>query len=646
VIAQESIERVKSEASLLEVAGETIQLRRAGQYYSGLCPFHSEKSPSFFVRESSNTYTCYGCGASGNVISFTMATRAMTFPDAVEYLASRFKIPLKYDKGKKASGPSIDREKLFAIFRTAHLFFRKSLAQVKGGSGEFRTVGAYLKKRGLTSDAINTYGVGYAPNQRGLLIDVMKKAGFDEESAVLTGLVRRSASGELYELFRGRLVFPIFVDSKRIAAFGGRIVPGVNEKSFEEQAPKYLNSPESPIYQKSKTVYGLPQAMEGARASGELYVVEGYMDVVGLWMAGVRNVVACCGTAMTEQHVKRFSGLVNRVHLLFDGDAAGQGAAAKAFVTTRNAQVDIDVCFLPEDQDPDDFSRAHGADTSEALKSLPKGELIDVYIDGLLTRYGCSPTERPGPHLLGRMCDDVAKALAGIEKEVVLVSLTSRAGRRLGVDTAQLERLVKAEREKKGSAVNMGETEKSDVSHNTAPASPVSRRTEEAGDVPPESTDVSSLPRLDRELLCAVMVLKQEVLPDLVKRPVMADGLKPVTVAFITQLAQTLSEAGDDEVKQRESVKRLLTRFGPQWVALWKEAYVRVERQVNMRDSYSECLMSYERARLGKEIRALQDELPNVRDEGEQLALIHNLTKLQTQLQGLGRGVDLPASNS
>jgi DNA primase len=167
VISQESIERVKREASIVEVVSETVKLRRSGVNYSGLCPFHSERSPSFFVREQSNSYHCFGCGASGNVISFTMATKAMSFPDSIEFLASRFGIELKYESGRSA-GPKVDREKLFALCQTAQNFFRHSLMRVKGGQGEFQRVGEYLRKRGLTADAINTFGIGYCPNQKGV----------------------------------------------------------------------------------------------------------------------------------------------------------------------------------------------------------------------------------------------------------------------------------------------------------------------------------------------------------------------------------------------------------------------------------------------------------------------------------------------
>ena len=438
----------------------------------------------------------------------------MTFPDAVEYLASRSGIELKYENTKRA-GPSIDREKLFDVCRVAHLFFRKSLLEVKNGQGEFKKVGDYLKKRGLTADAINEFGIGYSPNQRGVLIDVLKQNGVNEETMLQSGLVRRSAGGDLYELFRGRLLFPIFVDSKRIAGFGGRIVPGVMEPSYEDQSPKYVNSPETPIYQKSRTIFGLPQAMSAIRELGEVYIVEGYMDVVGLGMRGVRNVVACCGTAMTEQHVKRLAGVCNRVHLLFDGDTAGRGAAAKSFTVARNAEVDITACFLPDEIDPDDFAKLNGDKTTDALQSLPKAELIDVYIDGLLTRYGCSENEKPGPNLLGKVCDEAAKALAGVEREVVKSGLVTRAARRLGVETKQLEKLILASSKGKISAV---ESKPMDTKPSVTSGPAAERK-------PGAMRGLESLPRIDLDILRSVMVEKEVLLVQLLKTPEMCEGL-------------------------------------------------------------------------------------------------------------------------
>lgn len=629
MISQESIERVKSSANIVEVVSETVKLRRSGMNYSGLCPFHSERSPSFHVREATNSYHCFGCGASGNVISYVMAMRAMTFPDAVEYLAGRYGIELKFENSKR-QGPTIDREKLFEVCRIAHIYFRKSLMQVKGGEGEFKKVGDYLKKRLLTADAINEFGIGYSPNQRGQLIELLKQSGVDQETMVQSGLVRRSAGGELYELFRGRLIFPIFIDGKRIAGFGGRMIPGVQEPAYEAQSPKYVNSPETPIYQKSRTIFGLPQAMTSIRDLKEVYIVEGYMDVIGLSMRGVHNVVACCGTAMTEAHVKRLAGVCNRVHLLFDGDGAGRNAAAKSFTVARNAEVDIAACFLPDNLDPDDFAQQHGNQTAEALKALPKAELIDVFVDGLLQKHGCSEHERPGPNLLGKLSDEVAKAISGVEREVVRSSLVTRAARRLGVETRHLDKLISA-----GSGAKT--VTRAPVPQATAGGAPSSEEAPQG-----VARKLDKLPRVDLDVLRAVMVLKGDVLSELLSTPEVCEGLQPETLRFASVFSELLLETPDDEERQRLATKELLQSLGSDWLALWKEAYKMVKAGVSMRDLYQGSRVALRREKL----KGLLEECKRELVEGglsseEQLEVSERIRTIKAQMDSCARGVDL-----
>lgn len=569
------------------------------------------------------------------MISYVMAMRAMTFPDAVEYLAGRYGIELKFENSKR-QGPAVDREKLFDVCRLAHLYFRKSLLQVKGGEGEFKKVGEYLKKRQLTADAINHFGIGYSPNQRGALIDVVKQNGINEEMMLQSGLVRRSAAGDLYELFRGRLIFPIFVDAKRIAGFGGRIIPGLQEPAYEAQSPKYVNSPETPIYQKSRTIFGLPQAMGAIRDSKEVYIVEGYMDVIGLAMRGVHNVVACCGTAMTEAHVKRLAGVCNRIHLLFDGDSAGRNAAAKSFTVARNAEVDITACFLPEEVDPDDFARQNGAATAEALKTLPKSELIDVYIDGLLQKHGCSESERPGPNLLGKLCDEVSKTLHGVDREVVRSTLVTRAARRLGVELKHLEKMMDGEGSGAGTQKRPSPPVPSSVSRVAdivAPNSSTSRTV---------ARKLESLPRIDLDVLRAIMVLRGDVVGDLLKSPEMCEELQPETLRFVSVFSELLLEDPEDEERQRLATKELLQSLGPDWVALWKEAYKMVKAGVSMRDLYQGCRVALRREKLKRLLEESKRELvEGGLSSDEQLEVSERIRALKSQMDSFARGVDL-----
>lgn len=658
MISQESIERVKNEASILQIVSETVPLRRAGSNYTGLCPFHSERSPSFFVREDRNSYHCFGCGASGNVISFVMNTRALTFPDAVETLAGRFGIELKYDS-KRKDAPKVDRERLFAVCHAAQLFFRRSLLQVRGGQGEYQKLGEYIKRRELNADAINSFGIGYAPNPRGVLIETLKKGGFTEETILLSGLVRRAASGELYELFRGRLLFPIFVDSKRIAGFGGRIVPGVFEANYEQQSPKYVNSPETPIYQKSKTFYGLPQAMNAIRDSGEVFVVEGYMDVVSLAMRGVRNVVACCGTALTEQHIKRLAGVCSRVNLLFDGDAAGQAAAAKSFAVGLNAEIDIKACFLPAGSDPDDFAKLNGEESATALSQLPKGLLVDLFVDGVLAKHGCANGQEPGPNLLGKVCEEVGKVLAAAQREVVLSSLVTRVARRLKVETSQIEGVVKLHRNGGGGGNQrpnpfsaLGDTR----GVQTKALYVTSGRGNEAQDVTNHTTDrgkavlnrsPQELPKSDLALLRVVMVLREAIIERVLSDGDLCEMLQPESLGFLMALADLLASGDPQSDSVRVAIKGYLQQLGRGWVALWREAYTIVpQSDEDPREVFQKTLFGFRREKLLRLIQESQREISVAADDPRRQAeAFERLRLLKGQLDKLSKGVDLAPLN-
>ena len=634
MITQQSIEKVRNTASIVEVVSETVALRRAGANYVGLCPFHSERSPSFSVRESSNSYHCFGCGSSGNVISFVMATRAMSFPDAVEMLASRFGVPVEYEAGQK-SAPRVNRERLFTICQIAQQFFRRSLLQVKTGQGEYAHVGKYLKKRKLTADVINEYGVGYCPASRGALLDVLRANQFSEEEMLLTGLIRRTARGDLYELFRGRLIFPIFVDSKRIAGFGGRVIPGVAEPKGDRVVPKYINSPETPLYQKSKVFYGLPQALPSIRQQQHAYIVEGYMDVIGLAMRGVTNVMACCGTAMTEQHIKRLASICNKVTLLFDGDDAGRAAASKSFLVSRNAELDIAASFLPNGEDPDDFASQHGAATSEALETLPSALLVDVYIDGVLRKHGQSPGEVLGPNRLGKVCDEVAEVLRGVRHKVVLTTLMARISRNLRIDTGLLEELVSQKTSRAAATYQ-------------APLSDERREQGALGAETPKKNINSSgvardpygLPKLDLALLRVVMVMRSQVMSEVINNPEICEMLEPESLQFLLGLHEILDNSDGESEQVRESIKMYLQVLTTGWRALWKEAHAMMESSPEeQRKVFDRTLEGFSRERLMGLIKVSQEDMVRAADDPEaQAEAFGRMKALKSQLDSLLRG--------
>jgi hypothetical protein len=332
----------------------------------------------------------------------------------------------------------------------------------------------------------------------------------------------------------------------------------------EARSPKYLNSPESPLYQKSKTLYGLPQALNDIRQSGEVWVVEGYMDVVSLAMRGHRNVVACCGTALTEQHMRRLSSIAGKIYLLFDGDEAGRNAAAKAFPVSLNLDADVEVIFLPEGTDPDDFARTHGDEVTTRLRALPRVHPIESYCDRVLRENGCTLAAPPGPNLRASLAEEIAAFLAEVESDVARGALASLASRKIGVDASELRTLASRRPGDSGGAPR--------------PAASARPEPEEVSWVEGdqrEIPDVSEFSSAERETLAVVMVYREELIPRVLSNAPLIGFLSPEVVDFIQQLRDVMSVASDSVDVRKARVRALLRDFGAGWVQLWKEAHRR-----------------------------------------------------------------------
>lgn len=628
MISQKTIEEVKERANLVEVIGDSVSLKRQGAHYSGLCPFHAEKTPSFHIRDHGRFYHCFGCGASGNVISYVMASRGLSFPEAVEELAARFGVQVvREGRGRRDGeerGPG--RERFFEVNRLAQLYFE---GQLRTGGQEIR---GYLAERGLHPETIAEFGIGFAPRARTGLIDFLKQQRASLEIALAAGLVRRSATGELYDGFRARLVFPIMMDRKHIAGFGGRIVPPLVEPEYVKTLPKYLNSPENPAYQKNKIVYGLPQALHALRDTAEIYLVEGYMDVVGLWQAGLKNVVATCGTAVTENHVRRLGHLVNRVVVLMDGDAAGRAAAAKTFPLFLNSGLDVHAVFLPEEEDPDSIARAHGPATQSYIEALPRVPLLDCYLGALMRRFGAEDARALGAAAKGKIAAEVAEVLAQVKNAIERTELIGLTAHRLMVDEAQLSELAgSAGRTKRGSGpLELGSTGRGSPDA-AVPSAATTKRIDE-------------LPRIDQALLGAVMGLalgrKIEPLSRILHDHAICTGVDPVTLRFLHGLVEITAGAADStsDGERRERLKGLLHEFGESWTALWKKSYQMLEDPaVDFGQTFRECREAIEKSKLDQAIKDIDARILTCPDESEKIHLLQEKVTLTKQRSGAGR---------
>jgi DNA primase len=379
------LDELRQRLSLVQVISRKVKLTRRGREQTGLCPFHAEKSPSFTVSDDKGFFHCFGCGAHGDVIGFVMRSESLTFPETVERLAREAGLPIP------ASSPE-ERERtqrqatLVSAMETAAAWYEQ---QLKGPVG--RQALDYLKQRGLTDATITRFRLGYAPEGRTALRDALAKAGVQLELAIEAGLIGKGEDGNIFDRMRGRVIFPIADRRGRVIAFGGRILG--------DGQPKYLNSPETPLFHKGRTLYGLGQALRPARDAGEIVVAEGYMDVIALAQAGFAQAVAPLGTALTEEQMGELWRVVSEPTLCFDGDGAGERAAARAAeraLPLLKPGQSLRFALLPAGEDPDTLIIAQGAAAMRAVldAALPLAEM--VWRGGVQGRTFDTPERRAG----------------------------------------------------------------------------------------------------------------------------------------------------------------------------------------------------------------------------------------------------------
>jgi len=363
-------DRVKQQADIVRVVGEYVQLKKAGQSFRGLCPFHSEKTASFNVHPMRQIYHCFGCGKGGDVFSFVMEMEKCEFPDAIRVVAEKcgIAIPRPRERSPEERKENQQRAALVEMHREAQTFFVKQIE----GTLEGKAARAYLEDRGLDKTAMDRFGIGYAPSGGDLLLRFLR-AKYPENLLVESGLVSRDQSGRMFDRFRRRITFPISNESAKIVAFGCR--------ALGDDMPKYLNSPETPIYSKSNVLYHLDRAKEALRRSDFAVLVEGYIDAIAVARAGISNVVASCGTSLAEPQIKLLSRFTRRVTVNYDPDTAGQTATERSISLLLERDFEVRVLALPGKADPDKFIREQGAEAYvKLLKEAPP------YVDYLIAR--------------------------------------------------------------------------------------------------------------------------------------------------------------------------------------------------------------------------------------------------------------------
>jgi DNA primase len=356
---QSFIDDLRLQANLLTVIQEYVPLKRAGRTYKGLCPFHGEKTPSFHVDPEKGFFHCFGCGVGGDVFKFLELHEKVGFQDAVRMLAQKFGVGIPETvEGDEARRDAGLRESLLKVHEIAAAYFREQLAGPAGSRARQQ-----LRDRGVSSQSIEALGLGFAPQTRSALKDRLLKQGFAQELLLQSGLILQRDGGDIVDRFRNRLMIPICREAGSVIAFGGRSMDA-------EQVPKYLNSPETAIYSKGRTLYGLNLSKTSIRKLGFVVLVEGYFDFAQVFQTSAAPVVASCGTALTPAQAQLLRRFTNKVVLSFDPDAAGQGAATRSCELLVTEGFDVNVVVLDKGEDPDTFIRKNGSDQyRERLRS-------------------------------------------------------------------------------------------------------------------------------------------------------------------------------------------------------------------------------------------------------------------------------------
>lgn len=439
-----NVELIKERLSIVEIVGESVQLRASGSRMTGLCPFHREKTPSFFVSDETGTFNCFGCGKGGDIFTFVMETKGMSFVEALRYLAGRAGVELKQRTDSDAAKDAEQREQKSKLREIAYLV--QGVYQRELASSD--TARSYLSKRGIKDETLSIFKVGFAPNRWSFLAEALlpQLSSSSKLSAITElelqklllslGLVTLGKGGQseeaesIFDFLRNRIVFPVSRSDGLPVAFGGRTL------SSDDKTPKYLNTKETPLYQKRKTLYGLAQSLQGLRRTHEALLVEGYFDLISLYQSGLNNVLGSCGTAFTADHAKLISRFATRVKILFDGDSAGRKAAASCFEIFLNTGVDCSVVHLPDGEDPDTLARSLSQQELTKLLTERAVSLPKFYLDWLRSEGG----EQLGPAGLGALAKKYSQIAKRAENPVEREALFRIGADELGVSFESLMR--------------------------------------------------------------------------------------------------------------------------------------------------------------------------------------------------------------
>ena len=434
MIPQETVDLILDTARVEEVVGDYVTLKRRGASLWACCPFHNEKTPSFAVTPSKGIYKCFGCGKSGSAVGFVMEYEHMTYPEALRYLAKKYNIEVKEEEETAEQIAARQRsESLMAASEFAFNFFKEQLMEPEGKAIGYQ----YFRTRVLLPETIEKYGLGWAPKSKEAFTQAAKAAGYKDEYLLETGLCSQWEDGSLHDRFYDRVIFPIHSVSGRVIAFGGRTL--LKEKS--DKIAKYVNSKESEIYVKSRSLYGIWFAKSEIARQDRCYLMEGYLDVLSMHQAGILNCVASSGTSLTEEQIRIIKKFTENITIMYDGDSAGLHAAIRAIGMILKEGMNPRVVFLPDGDDPDSFSQKHTLEEIQDYIRDNEKDGIAFKTNLLLEEAGDDPLKKA--NLINEIADTVADIPDAIKRQVYVDTVA----RQFGIESDIIQQRVRKTRE-------------------------------------------------------------------------------------------------------------------------------------------------------------------------------------------------------
>ncbi|MGM0507428.1 MAG: DNA primase [Bacteroidota bacterium] len=430
-ITDEKKEEIRDAADLVEVVGDYVRLKRSGSGFMGLCPFHEEKTPSFSVTPRLGIYKCFGCGESGDIFRFVMEMEGVGFQEAMRTLAERYGVSLPVQEDPEQSEHQKEREGIFHALRFAGLYYFRQLREEE----EAEKARAYLKNRGMSPEMIKEFGIGYAPAGGEALLREASREGIETRYLEEADLIKPSKRGDgHYDTFRDRLMFPIFSPSGKVIAFAGRLLG-------DQKTAKYINSAQTPVYNKSEVVYGIHRAKNEIRKQEEVILVEGYTDVITLAQAGIGNVVASSGTALTAGQIRVLKRYGSKLIMIYDADSAGQKAMERGLEVALVEGMEVEMLELPGDEDPDSFVRQFGKESFEELKQKQAADFVTFRIRKA-EKEGEMESPSGRTRLIERLLENIAAIPDALARQVFVQHLHQKTQRyRNGSDRELFEEL-------------------------------------------------------------------------------------------------------------------------------------------------------------------------------------------------------------